>query len=90
MPTRPATRIPRAARPDAQRDAQLQDAIERVWKANHGVYGARKVWHQLRRDGTVVARFMVERLMSRAELAGVARGRRVQTNCSRTGRVAAL
>jgi len=50
-----------------------------VWKANHGVYGARKVWHQLRRDGTMVARSTVERLMRTAGLAGMVRGRRVRT-----------
>ena len=62
-----------------QRDAELQDAIERVWKANRGVYGARKIWHQLRRDGTVVARSTVERLMRTAGLAGEVRGQRVRT-----------
>jgi putative transposase len=47
--------------------------------ANYGVYGARKVWHQLRRDGVEVARCTVERLMRQAGLAGVVRGRTRRT-----------
>jgi len=47
----------------AKRDAQLRPQIERVWQANLRVYGADKVWMQLRREGTVVARCTVERLM---------------------------
>ena len=39
--------------------------IERVWRANLQVYGADKVWRQLAREGTVVARCTVERLMRR-------------------------
>lgn len=57
-----------------QHDAALQEAIERVWEANHGVYGAPQIWHQLRRDGTVAARCTVERLMRTAGLTGVVRG----------------
>ena len=68
-----------------QQDAPLQDAIERVWKANHGVYSARNVWHQFRRDGTVVARCTVEPLMRRAGLAGVVRGRRARTTIPADG-----
>lgn len=63
----------------AQRDEQLRAAIQRVWDANHQVYGARKVWRQLHREGTVVARCTVERLMRELGLAGVVRGRRVRT-----------
>lgn len=62
-----------------QRDAVLRTAIQRVWKASRGLYGVRKVWHQLRRDGTPVARCTVERLMHAEGLAGVVRGRRVYT-----------
>ena len=47
-----------------------------------GVYGARKVWHQLRREGVVVARCKVERLMRAAGLAGVRRGKRFVTTKS--------
>ena len=47
------------------RDAGLREEIERVWEENFGAYGARKVWHQLAREGTDVARCTVERLMPR-------------------------
>ena len=63
----------------AVRDAELRVEIERVWKENFGVYGARKVWRQLRREGVDVARCTVERLMRQMGLRGVVRGRRVQT-----------
>jgi putative transposase len=53
--------------------------VRRVWNGNRGVYGARKVWRQLRREGTEVARCTVERLMRRLGLAGVVRGRRART-----------
>ena len=48
----------------ARRDASLRTDIKRVWDANFQVYGARKVWRQLRRDGERVARCTVERLMA--------------------------
>jgi putative transposase len=69
-------RVPRRA----QRDAELCTSIQRVWNENFRVYGARKVWRQLRREGRPVARCTVERLMRRLGLAGVVRGRR----CRRT------
>src|SRR5688572_5045641 len=62
-----------------QRDAVVRGAIRRVWEANRRVYGARKVWRQLRREGLVVARCTVERLMAAEGLQGVVRGRRVRT-----------
>ena len=69
-----------ARRPSrAQRDAQRREDVRRVWEANRRVYGARKVWRQLRREGTSVARCTVERLMRREGLQGVVRGRRVRT-----------
>ena len=58
------------------RDAELREAIERVWKENFGVYGARKVWRQLRREGFVAARCTVERLMREMGLQGALRQRR--------------
>jgi len=58
-----------------QRDAELGVEIERVWKENQGVYGARKVWLQLGREGFEVARCTVERLMDAMGLRGVVRGR---------------
>ena len=53
--------------------------IRRVWQANFEVYGADKVWCQLRREGTVVARCTVERLMRLHGLQGVRRGKRQRT-----------
>jgi putative transposase len=55
----------------APRDAELRGAIQRVWDENDQVYGPRKVWKQLRREGTRVARCTVERLMRQMGLRGV-------------------
>ena len=63
----------------AKRDAQLLPEIERVWHFNQQVYGARKVWRQLNREGIVVARCTVARLMRRAHLVGAVRGKVVRT-----------
>jgi transposase InsO family protein len=63
----------------AVRDAALREEIERVWKENFGVYGARKVWRQLLREEVDVARCTVERLMREMGLEGVVRGRKVKT-----------
>lgn len=65
-----------------QRDELLAPQIERVWRANLQVYGADKVWRQLAREGTVVARCTVERLMRRHGLRGVMRGKVVRTTIS--------
>ena len=63
----------------AVRDVALREEIERVWKENFGVYGARKVWRQLIREEIDVARCTVERLMREMGLQGVVRGRKVRT-----------
>ncbi|WGQ37149.1 IS3 family transposase [Alcaligenes faecalis] len=63
----------------SQRDEGLMAEIGRVWQANMQVYGVRKVWHQLQREGIAVARCTVERLMRRLCLQGVRRGKRVRT-----------
>ncbi len=60
----------------ARRDEALRREIQRVWKENFQVYGARKVWRQLNREGIAVARCTVERLMREMGLRGVMRGRR--------------
>ena len=60
--------------PRAQRDEGLKVEIERVWHEHNAVYGARKVWRQLRREGFTVARCTVERLMRALGLEGVRRG----------------
>ncbi len=59
----------------ARRDDELRAAIQRVWDENEQVYGPRKVWRQLRREGVRVARCTVERLMRAMGLRGVSRGR---------------
>ncbi len=59
----------------AQRDDELRAAIQRVWNDNQQVYGPRKVWKQLRRDGLRVARCTIERVMHLMGLRGVSRGR---------------
>jgi putative transposase len=66
----------------AQRDEALVPQIERVWQANMQVYGADKVWKQLRREEVAVARCTVERLMRRQGLRGVMRGKVVRTTIS--------
>jgi transposase InsO family protein len=63
----------------ARRDLALQVEIRRVWEENFRVYGARKVWRQLNREGIRVARCTVERLMRDLGLAGAVRGRKVKT-----------
>jgi transposase InsO family protein len=60
------------------RDAALREEIERVWKEHFGVYGARKVWRQLKREKIDVARCTVERLMREMGLEGAIRGRKYQ------------
>lgn len=57
------------------KDRWLCDEIRRIWKDNSCVYGARKVWHQLRREGMNLARCTVERLMRQMRLKGVIRGK---------------
>ena len=66
----------------AKRDAELRDAIQRVWQENFRVYGVRKVWRQLRREGIEVARCTVARLMRAMGLRGVVRGKAVRTTVS--------
>ena len=64
----------------AKRDAALKVEIERVWNENRQVYGVRKVWRQLHREGfPVAARCTVERLMRQMGLRGVVRGKKVRT-----------
>lgn len=63
----------------SQKDHELCDEICRVWHDNFCVYGARKVWHHLRREGRLVARCTVERLMRQMGLKGVIRGKGVRT-----------
>ncbi|EEU9226422.1 IS3 family transposase [Escherichia coli] len=67
----------------AQRDNWLKKEIQRVYDENHKVYGVRKVWRQLLREGIRVARCTVARLMAVMGLAGVLWGKKVRTTISR-------
>ena len=63
----------------ARRDESLQGEIRRVWQENFAVYGVRKVWKQLRREGFASARCTIARLMRQMGLAGAVRGRKFKT-----------
>ena len=63
----------------AKRDEELRAHIRRVWDDNFGVYGADKVWRQLRREDVEVARCTVERLMRQMGVRGAVRGKKVRT-----------
>lgn len=71
----------------AQRDDWLKKEILRVYDENHQVYGERKVWRQLLREGIRVARCTVARLMAVMGLAGVLRGKKVRTTVAAGDRV---
>src|SRR4051812_46799890 len=66
----------------AKQDLVLRADIQRVFSENFEVYGARKVWRQLRREGSDVARCTVERLMQTMRLQGAVRGKPVSTTIS--------
>ena len=70
---------PRRQPARVHRDAALRPQIERVWRMHRRVYGVKKVWKQLGREGIPVARCTVARLMGTLGLRGVVRGRRVRT-----------
>jgi transposase InsO family protein len=63
----------------AKRDLALKPVVERVFAENFEVYGARKIWRQMLREGFAVARCTVERLMADLGLHGVIRGKPVRT-----------
>jgi putative transposase len=78
LPIAPSTYYAASCRPAsarAVRDAKLRAEIARVHAEHFGVYGARKVWRQLHREGIAVARCTVERLMGELGLEGVRRGK---------------
>jgi putative transposase len=66
----------------AKRDERLKIEVQRVFEENFSVYGARKVWRQLRREGFDVARCTIARLMRQLGLAGAVRGKPVKTTVS--------
>lgn len=77
LPIAPATYYETKRRPPsarARRDAELERQISRVHRDNFGVYGPRKVWRQLNREGLRAARCTVERLMRKVGLRGAVRG----------------
>jgi transposase InsO family protein len=90
LPIAPSTyhaHVARRADPGKQscrtrRDAALKTEIRRVFEANFGVYGVRKVWRQLAREGIAVARCTVARLMRAMGLQGAVRGKPVRTTLS--------
>ena len=87
LPIAPSTYFAHAAKkvnPDlrserAKRDERLSADIRRVFNENFQVYGARKVWRQLKREGFQVAKCTVERLMKAMGLKGVIRGKGIRT-----------
>lgn len=70
--------------PRLQRDCALVPEIRRIYEENFRVYGARKVWRQLRREAFVVARCTIERLMRSLGLQGAVRGRKCRTRSPTT------
>ena len=87
LPIAPSTfydHMAKRASPDllsdrAKRDEALKPEIERVWQQNYKVYGVRKVWHQMRREGFDVARCTVARLMKDIGIEGIIRGKKHRT-----------
>jgi transposase InsO family protein len=71
-------RDPSRLSPRAQRDEAMKPEVRRVFDANFKVYGARKVWRQMQREGFDIARCTVERLMRDLGLQGVIRGKPVK------------
>lgn len=61
------------------RDAELKERIQDVYTSNYRVYGARKIWRELNRQGHTAARCTVERLMRELGIQGAVRGKRVIT-----------
>ena len=70
-------------------DAQVSQERKRVYEENHSVYGARKVWRQLLREGFSVARCTVKRLMKIIGLRGVLCGKVIRTTLGRKTATAA-
>jgi putative transposase len=82
LPIAPSTyyeHVSRAPTGRDRRDAMLINEIRRVHAGNYAVYGARKVWLQLNREGIGVARCTIERLMRQEGLAGAVRGKAKRT-----------
>ena len=63
----------------AKRDAYLRKEMKDIWAKNRSVYGARKLWHAMKREKVTIARCTVERLMRQLGMQGVRRGKKVKT-----------
>jgi len=74
----------------ARQDARLKSEVRRVFDENFRVYGVRKVWRQLKREGFDVARCTVSRLMRDMGLQGVIRGKTIKTTISLSASLPAL
>ena len=91
LPIAPATYYEQKAReadperepPRVRRDVEISQEIRRVWDENFQIYGARKIWRQLCREGVAVARCSVERLLRSLGLQGAVRGGKRRTTISR-------
>lgn len=82
LPIAPSTYYAALSRPPSTRalaDEELEKEIKRIFDANYQVYGVRKVWKQLKREGKDVARCTVARLMRQMGLRGVVRGKTWKT-----------
>ena len=82
LPIAPSTYYAAVKRPPSARelrDRELMVEIKRVYEENYRVYGARKIWWQLGREGIQVGRCRVERLMRRMGIQGVVRGSSMRT-----------
>jgi len=64
-------------------DEHHAEQIKRIWKESLGRYGVRKVWQKLKREGYVIARCTVARLMQKLDIQGVWRGKNKQTTRNR-------
>ncbi len=64
-------------------DLHHAEEIKRIWKESSGRYGVRKVWQKLKREGYIIARCTVARLMQKLGIKGVWRGKNKQTTRSR-------
>lgn len=73
------TKEPELRSPRQKADESLREVIRHLWEENFKVYGARKLWRQLRKYGHDVARCTVERLMRAMGIQGVIRGRSTRT-----------
>lgn len=76
-------RDPDRASDRAKRDAYLRKEMKDVWEKHRSVYGARKLWHAMKRENIEIARRTVERLMRQLGIEGVRRGKKVKTTHGR-------